>query len=77
MVVDLIRPASEQACEEIVTSRAAQEPEQLQKDFFHSLKASYEIAEVNSQLHQAGLSLSCQPFSDIHWVVSGTIPGDT
>lgn len=73
MIVDLIRPKTEAICRQIVQERAHQEPPELQKDFFLSLRASYTIDEINDQLEQAKIPLICESLSDIHWIVYGKV----
>ena len=71
-VMDLIRPPNEAAAQAIVTQYAANEPEVLQTDFYHSLLAAYRIEEVEGQLDKAGLSLLLvRQVSDRHLAVSG------
>lgn len=74
MVVDLHRPKSLEEAEQIVSAKAANEPDVLRKDFFNSLCAAFTIAEVNAQLEAAGLPFKSRMLSDIHWIVLGSIP---
>lgn len=55
-VADLIRPASEREARELVATTCAHEPEILQRDFFNSLRAAFELDEVRAQLTAAGLT---------------------
>lgn len=75
MVMDLYRPQSPAAARDIVTAYAAQEPEVLQKDFFNSLCAAFEPAEVRGQLDACGLgALAVRIVSDRHLLVCGRLP---
>ncbi|MCO4763052.1 MAG: class I SAM-dependent methyltransferase [Myxococcales bacterium] len=74
-VMDLARPASRDDAQEIVDRLAADEPEVLRHDFFHSLCAAYRTGEVRKQLDSAGLtSLIVEMVSDRHLCVHGTLP---
>ena len=71
-VADLFRPASEEDARRLVDTYAANEPEALRSDFFHSLLAAFEPAEIADQLRLAGLDyLTVHIVSDRHVVVSG------
>lgn len=73
-VMDLLRPPSMTAAQQLVAQYAADEPEVLQRDFYHSLLAAYTVQEVQQQLRQVGLSgLQVQCVSDRHLTVSGVI----
>jgi len=75
MVMDLCRPESPAAAHAIVATYAGQEPEVLQRDFFNSLCAAFEPAEVRVQLDACGLSgLAVRTVSDRHLLVSGRLP---
>ena len=72
MVMDLIRPGSEAAARDLVSSYAGAEPEILRRDFFRSLCAAFSVNEVEAQLNTAGLdSLSVEVISDRHLLVYG------
>jgi SAM-dependent methyltransferase len=74
-VMDLLRPASEDAARALVDRHAAGEPEVLRRDFFHSLCAAYRPDEVAAQLGAAGLAaLRCEVVSDRHWIAFGRLP---
>ncbi len=73
-VMDLLRPASRQEAQRLVERYAADEPEILRRDFFHSLLAAWRPAEVREQLRQAGLAhLSVEQVSDRHFIVYGAL----
>lgn len=55
-IMDLMRPESKQQAQELVRLHAAEEPEILQHDFYHSLLAAYTAAEVQKQLQEAELN---------------------
>jgi SAM-dependent methyltransferase len=72
LVMDLMRPASEEAARDLVGQYAAGEPEVLKKDFYNSLLAAFEPEEVRGQLAAAGLGgLEVEEASDRHLVVWG------
>ncbi|MBA3562499.1 MAG: methyltransferase domain-containing protein [Gammaproteobacteria bacterium] len=75
LVMDLIRPASTEQTSELVARYAIDEPEILRRDFYNSLLAAFEPAEVEVQLAEAGLEfLNVNPVSDRHLLVSGRMP---
>ncbi len=74
LVVDLIRPPSVDRAKEIVTLYAGEEPPILQRDFYNSLLAAFEVDEVRHQLTAAGLDhLQVSVISDRHLAVSGVM----
>lgn len=74
LVMDLMRPASEAAAQALVDQYAAGEPEVLRRDFYNSLLAAFEPAEVREQLAAAGLAgLAVEEASDRHLVVRGRL----
>jgi SAM-dependent methyltransferase len=71
-IADLYRPQSTAMARQLVEQYAAAEPEVLRHDFYHSLCAAFEPAEVEAQLVAAGLhELSVDVLSDRHLVVHG------
>lgn len=73
-VMDLARPGTRAAAHAIVAREAGGEPEILRRDFYNSLLAAFTPAEVSAQIAAAGLaSLRCEPVSDRHWLVWGTL----
>lgn len=74
-VMDLLRPESLLDACRIVSECAADEPEQLQHDFYNSLLAAYGVDEIEAQLEQVGLTaLIVEQVSEHHVVVSGALP---
>jgi SAM-dependent methyltransferase len=72
-IVDLFRPRTTDEARRLVDTYAAGEPDILCRDFYHSLCAAFEPAEVEDQLAAAGLGgLSVSVISDRHLVVHGT-----
>lgn len=72
-VMDLLRPGDRATAEILVAQYAADEPPVLQNDFFHSLLAAYEEAEITAQLCRAGLSLHVEAVSDRHVITWGDV----
>jgi ubiquinone/menaquinone biosynthesis C-methylase UbiE len=73
-VMDLMRPDTPETAAQLVTQYAADEPEILRHDFYHSLLAAYRIEEVQQQLTSANLDyFSVNPVSDRHFIVWGEI----
>ncbi|MBN1315305.1 MAG: class I SAM-dependent methyltransferase, partial [Anaerolineales bacterium] len=71
-VMDLRRPESEARARELLKENAADAPLILQRDFYHSLLAAFEPAEVEHQLRQAGLAeLQVKIVSNRHLFVWG------
>jgi ubiquinone/menaquinone biosynthesis C-methylase UbiE len=76
LVMDLFRPESAGAAQEIVEAYAGEEPEVLKRDFFNSLCAAFEPGEVREQLRASGLGhLEVRTVSDRHLLVAGRLPG--
>lgn len=76
LVMDLFRPGSTGAAQEIVEAYAGEEPEVLKRDFFNSLCAAFEPQEVREQLDASGLAgLEVRTVSDRHLLVAGRLPG--
>lgn len=73
-VMDLLRPDSRRRARELVRTYCGDEPEILQRDFYHSLLAAYRPDEVSDQLREAGLEhMEVRTVSDRHMVVTGRI----
>lgn len=73
-VMDLLRPDSEELAQRLVEQYAADAPDVLREDFYHSLLAAYTTEEVSDQLIRAGLDrLKIETASDRHWIVSGNL----
>jgi ubiquinone/menaquinone biosynthesis C-methylase UbiE len=76
LVMDLYRPPSPGAAQEIVEAYSGEEPEVLKRDFFNSLCAAFEPDEVRAQLESCGLGcLDVRTVSDRHLLVAGRLPG--
>jgi ubiquinone/menaquinone biosynthesis C-methylase UbiE len=75
-IYDLRRPGSVEEARALVERYAAQEPEILRHDFYHSLLAAFTVAEVQQQLREAGLApLAVRGIGDRHLLVHGTLTG--
>lgn len=73
-IMDLLRPAGREQAQALVDEYAANEPEVLRRDFFHSLLAAYRVDEVADQLRAAGLDgLAVQQISDRHLLIHGSL----
>jgi len=73
-VMDLKRPDSLPAVNEIVSEYAYDAPDVLRQDFHNSLCAAYTVEEVRAQMEQAGLEgLTITTPTDRHWLVQGRI----
>jgi ubiquinone/menaquinone biosynthesis C-methylase UbiE len=74
LIRDLSRPPTPEAAWDIVEKNSGTEPQLLKDLFFHSLGASFTVAEIREHLTQAGLhGLELKMCSDRHWEVSGKI----
>jgi len=70
-IMDLLRPETVEDALRLKELYISSEPEVLQKDFYNSLLAAFEIDEVREQLSQAGLdNLEAKQISDRHVVVN-------
>jgi ubiquinone/menaquinone biosynthesis C-methylase UbiE len=76
MVGDLRRPESREEASAIVERYSGGEPEILRRDFYVSLLAAFTVAEVASQLEEAGLAghLEIWTPTDRHLYVAGRLP---
>lgn len=75
-VMDLLRPPTQAEAQRLVDVYAADAPDILREDFYHSLLAAYTTDEIAGQLHRAGLDyLKVELASDRHWIVSGRLRG--
>lgn len=73
-VRDLRRPADEQQARQIVELHVGQESRVVQEHYLSSLRASYTIAEVSTQLASAGLGgLQVLELEDRYLTVAGRI----
>jgi len=76
-IMDLLRPSSRSEADVLVEHYAGDEPKILQMDFFNSLLAAYQPAEVQSQLEAVGLGhLNLEVILDRHFIVWGQDRGD-
>lgn len=74
LVMDLLRPESQEAAQAIVDQYAANEPDILRRDFYNSLLAAFTEDEIGSQLARMNLTrLLIDIPDDRHWVVGGII----
>ena len=71
IIMDLLRPETTDIAKSMVQMYAADEPEILQRDFYCSLLAAFTLAEINSQIMQAGLPLNAEQISDRHVLIFG------
>ena len=74
IIMDLLRPESIEDAQIMVNNYAANEPEILQRDFYHSLLAAFSMKEIVGQLAEADLNLHIEQISDRHVFISGVIP---
>lgn len=76
LVMDLLRPDSEQAVPRLADCYASGAPAVLRRDFECSLRAAYDIDEVRAQIGSwrrlSGLVV--RVVSDRHWVAAGFAP---
>lgn len=74
LVMDLLRPDTPEEAQALVDQYAADEPEQLQHDFYCSLLSAFTEDEVAAHLAEMNLSrLLIDVPDDRHWVVSGRV----
>lgn len=74
LVMDLMRPATRTAAEQLVAEYARGEPDGLRQDFYNSLLAAYRPDEVHGQLVTCGLpQLRVEVVSDRHLIVYGEL----
>jgi hypothetical protein len=74
LVQDLTRPASVAVAEGLVAQYAGDEPEVLQRDYFHSLRAAFTLDEIRQHLDRVDFGhFAVDAVSDRHVVVSGCV----
>ena len=74
LVMDLMRPESDEAARNLVERYASDAPARLRQDFFNSLLAAFTEDEVAAQLAELNLSrLMVDVPDDRHWVVYGRV----
>ena len=68
--MDLMRPDTTEEAQKLKDFYVRNEPEILQRDFYNSLLAAFEIEEVKEQLSEASLNhLEVEQISDRHLIV--------
>lgn len=72
-VMDLMRPDTPAAAQEIVDAVSPNEPAILREDFYNSLCAAFTPDEVREQLAGAGLDLEVTTVSDRHMLIAGRL----
>lgn len=73
-IMDLLRPDTVEEAERLRDMYVKDEPPVLQKDFYNSLLAAFEIDEVKEQLDSSGLeNLEVKQVTDRHLIVFGNI----
>ena len=71
-VIDLLRPATSEEARRITQLYSHNEPEILQRDFYHSLCAAFELCEIEEQLTTAGIAgFTVKQVSDRHVMIAG------
>ena len=71
-VVDLLRPATPEEAQLLTELYCYNEPEILQRDFYHSLCAAFELCEIEEQLASAGIAgFTVTQVSDRHVMIAG------
>ena len=74
LVMDLLRPDTTEDARALVDQYAADEPEQLRHDFYHSLLSAFTEDEIAAQLAEMYMSrLLIDVPDDRHWLVSGRV----
>jgi ubiquinone/menaquinone biosynthesis C-methylase UbiE len=73
-VMDLRRPDSPEAAQEIVQAVAGNEAEVLKIDFYNSLLAAFTPDEIREQLQAAALNLDVTTSGDRHMLIRGYAP---
>lgn len=74
LVMDLLRPDSQEAASALTRLHAGDAPPVLARDFMNSLLAAYRPDEVARQLHASGLNaLKVAVVSDRHWLAWGHV----
>lgn len=78
LIIDLLRPASEESAENIVDKYVPDAPELLRRDMLLSLRAAYTLEEIAAQLQQAKLTdkLALTMASPFQFAVHGYLDQD-
>lgn len=72
LIMDLFRPDSARAAEDLVLKYAPGAPPVLKRDFYNSLLAAYSVEEIRQQLQQSGLHhYHIETVSDRHVLIWG------
>jgi len=73
-IMDLLRPETTEEAQALVDQYAANESEQLRRDFYNSLLAAFTEDEVAAHLAEMNLSrLLIDVPDDRHWIVTGRV----
>jgi len=73
-IMDLLRPSTKKKAEDMICQYAASEPYILQRDFYYSLLAAFEIREIEQQLIEAQLTHFCiEQVSNRHVIIYGKV----
>ncbi len=72
--MDLRRPDSSQAAQEIVETVTTDEAEVLRIDFYNSLLAAFTPDEIREQLKAAAMNLDVTLSGDRHMLIKGYAP---
>ncbi len=74
LIMDLLRPETPEEAKALVDQYAADGPEQLRHDFYHSLLSAFTEDEIAAQMAEMYLSrLLIDVYDDRHWLVSGRV----
>ncbi|MDE0405801.1 MAG: class I SAM-dependent methyltransferase [Nitrospira sp.] len=74
LIMDLLRPETTEEAQALVDQYAADEPDQLRHDFYHSLLSAFTEDEIAAQMAEMNLSrLLIDVPDDRHWLVSGRV----
>ena len=74
LIMDLLRPDTPEEAQALVDQYAADEPEQLRHDFYHSLLSAFTEDQIAAQMAEMNLSrLLIDVPDDRHWLVSGRV----
>lgn len=72
-IMDLLRPESEVAANQLVNEYAVNEPDILKHDFYHSLLAAFTLDEIKLHLTKVQLNLAVEPIADRHVFITGKL----
>ncbi len=77
VIMDLLRPESKSVANQFVIEYAANEPDILKHDFYHSLLAAFTLDEIRLQLHYAQMNLAVEQISNRHVLITGKLNAKT